>query len=87
MKIVNVEFNEVVKGLYISEDEKGFLVDIFDLTGLEKSADLDNLSEEVRSRIQEYAKGYAEKIEGVVFDNRNYWGLDLDGFVTGCGIF
>ena len=43
--------------MYISEDEKGFLVDIFDLTGLEKSADLDNLSEEVRSRIQEYAKG------------------------------
>ena len=36
MKIVNVEFNEVVKGMYISEDEKGFLVDIFDLTGLEK---------------------------------------------------
>ena len=85
MKIVNVEFNEVVKGLYISEDEKGFLVDMFDLTGLEKSADLDNLSAEVILRIQEYAKDYAEKIEGVVFDDRNYWELDLDGFVIDLG--
>ena len=81
MKIVNVEFNEVVKGMYISEDEKGLLIEMFDLTGLEKDADFADLTAEVILRIEECAEAYAEKIEGIVFDNRNYWAIDLSGFV------
>jgi hypothetical protein len=80
-KIATVEFNEIVKGMYISEDKKGLVVEILDLTGLDKNVELGELSVEVTLKIEECVQGYADKIECIVFDNRKYCELDLgDGF-------
>lgn len=92
MKIATIEFNEIVKGMYISEDKKGLVVEILDLTGLDKNVELGALSVEVTLKIEECVQGYADKIECIVFDNRKYWELDLgDGFVLDlealCSIF
>ena len=81
MKITNIEFNEIVKGLYISEDNKGLLVEVFDLTGLDKNTDLSDVSVEVISKIENLVSEYADTIEGIVFDNRNYWELNFEDFV------
>lgn len=40
MKIATIEFTEIVKGMYISEDKKGLVVEILDLTGLDKNVEL-----------------------------------------------
>ncbi len=92
MKIATIEFTEIVKGMYISEDKKGLVVEILDPTGLDKNVELGALSVEVTLKIEECVQGYADKIECIVFDNRKYWELDLgDGFVLDlealCSIF
>jgi hypothetical protein len=81
MRIANVEFNEITKGLYLSEDNKGLVIEIFDLTGLDKNTDLSDVSVEVISKIEDLMSAYAETIEGIVFDNRNYWELNFEDFV------
>lgn len=82
MKISNVNFRKILPGMYISEDEKGLVIEMFDLTGLDKSVNFGELSEEVISQIEEYAWSYAETVEAIIFDNRKCWELDLgDGFV------
>lgn len=92
MKIVNIDFKEILPGLYISEGKKGLVIEMFDLTGLDKNVDFSKLSAEVILQIEEYVWSYADTIEAIVFDNRKYWELDLgDGFVLDleglCSVF
>ena len=92
MKISNINFGEIIPGMYISDDGKGLVIKIFDLTGLDKNTNLSELSNAVTIKIEECTQEYADKIEGIVFDNREYWELDLgDGFVLDlealCAVF
>ena len=53
---------------------------------------MSELSNAVTIKIEECAQKYAEKIEGIVFDNRKYWDIDLaNGFVLDlealCAVF
>lgn len=39
MKIANINFKKAVSGMYISDDEKGIVIDMFELTGFDKGVD------------------------------------------------
>jgi hypothetical protein len=73
MEITNIEFNEIIPGMYISDDGKGLVIEMFDLTELDKNVDFSELSAEVALKIQEWAQEYAEKIEGIVFDRNIFY--------------
>ena len=68
MKIPNINFRKIIPGMYISDDGKGLVIEMFDLTGLDKNTNLSELSAEVTLKIEEWSQEYAEKIEGIVFD-------------------
>ncbi len=77
MKIANVDFRELTKGVYVSEDGKSLAVSIYTATGIERSDGVNDVSEQIHKCLEANSNDY---IENLIFDCEGVWAHDNKTF-------
>ena len=67
MQIVGHEFTEITKGLYLSEDKKGIVLDIYDFTGIVERTSPDQIENALFKGLRENLEALGEEVECVIF--------------------
>ena len=70
MKIVNINFNEITSGLYLSDGKKGLIIDVLTFTGLSREATNEDITSTLNARLKEFA---SDTVEFIAIKDEEHW--------------
>lgn len=69
-------YNEIIAGIYASEDKKTLVLDVFTLTTLDRTADDELIANEIIKGLgAEALRGYQNIVEHILFNCGEHWGF------------
>ena len=69
-------YNEIIAGIYASEDKKTIVLDVFALTTLDRTADDELIANEIIKGLgAETLRGYQNIVEHILFNCGEHWGF------------
>ena len=79
-------FNEILTGIYASEDKKTLVIDVFVLTALNRSADNELIANEISNTINEWKTNeYQNSVEHIVFSCGQHCGFNYKSIPINVG--